>query len=231
MRMQIVALLGLVSLIIGVIAVSSAETATVTAESHQFKLPDPRINNSVPLDKALLERRSIRTLKGDAITIEDVSDLLWSAQGITDAAGHRTAGSAWDSYPLEIYILAGNVTGLSAGTYHYLTQNNTLAQLSKGDIRRDFVNTTAVPPNRWIGGAPVLFIVAADFNRAKDRSLNDSSTFIEVGMASQNLLLEVTSMGLGGCFVAGFNQTLAGKYLGLHKGELPIGLIPVGKKA
>jgi nitroreductase len=73
--------------------------------------------------------------------------------------------------------------------------------------------------------------MAAVFERGKNRSMNDSATIIELGMASQNLLLEVTSLGLGSTYIQGFNTTAAGEFLGLPKGTVPIGLMPVGRKA
>jgi hypothetical protein len=109
------------------------------------------------LDKALKERRSIWTLKNDSLTLEVVSQLLWATQGITDDKGHRTAGSAFEAYPLEVYVLVGNITNLTAGVYHYEPQNQSLAQLSQGDVRAEFANTSVVPENAWIKTAPAIF--------------------------------------------------------------------------
>ncbi|HSB55457.1 MAG TPA: hypothetical protein VLD58_13940, partial [Gemmatimonadales bacterium] len=53
-------------------------------------------------------------------SLEEVSQLLWAAQGITDEHGYRTAPSAGALYPLEIYLLVGAVDGLETGTYKYL---------------------------------------------------------------------------------------------------------------
>jgi SagB-type dehydrogenase family enzyme len=51
--------------------------------------------------------------------MQQVAQLLWAAQGITDSEGRRTAPSAGALYPLEVYLVAGNVEGLSAGVYKY----------------------------------------------------------------------------------------------------------------
>ncbi|HWQ18577.1 MAG TPA: SagB/ThcOx family dehydrogenase [Methanotrichaceae archaeon] len=214
-----------------VMAASGQGTASNQSGSSEIKLNLPQTDSGMLLDKALLERRTIRTLKGDSLSLDEVSHLLWAAQGITDDKGHRTAGSAWDAYPLEVYVISGNVTNISAGVYHYLPKNNSLVQISAGDVRGGFVNSSVVKENGWISGAPVIFVMAAVFERAKDRVMNDSPTIIELGMASQNLLLEVTSMGLGSTYVAGFNSTAAREFLGLQNGTEPIGLMPVGKVA
>jgi nitroreductase len=68
-------------------------------------LPLPDTDGGISLNRALKERRTIRTLKNDSLTLEAVSQLLWAAQGITDDKGHRTAGSAFEAYPLEIVTI------------------------------------------------------------------------------------------------------------------------------
>lgn len=212
-------------------AASGQDTAPNQSGSSEIKLTLPHADGGMMLDKALQERRTIRTLKGDSLSLDEVSHLLWAAQGITDDKGHRTAGSSWDSYPLEVYLIAGNVTNIPAGVYHYIPKNSSMVQVSEGDVRHDFVNASVIKENAWIGNASAIFVMAAVFERGKNRSNNDSATIIELGMASQNLLLEVTSMGLGSTYVAGFNSTAAGKFLGLPDGAVPVGLIPVGRVA
>jgi len=179
----------------------------------------------------LKERRSIRMLKNDSLTMEAVSQLLWAAQGITDDKGHRTAGSAFEAYPLEIYVLAGNITNLTAGAYHFKPQNQSLVLLSKGDIRAEFVNASVIPENAWIKTAPAIFLITGNFEKTvKTRAVN-STVYIEAGLASQNFLLEVVSLDLGCTYVAGFVPPKAAKFLNLSNEDIPIALLPVGHKA
>ena len=199
--------------------------------SSILNLPSPLIDGGISLKRALQERRSIRSIRSDAIALENVSQLLWSAQGVTDDMGHRTAGSALESYPLEVYVLAGNVNNLNAGVYHYLPQNHSLDQLSSSDPRQGFVSASVVPANGWIKEAPVIFLITAVFDRATKKGADNSTVYVEAGMASENLLLEVVSQGLACTYIAGFDPVKAAQFLNLSKEELPIAILPVGMKA
>ena len=80
-----------------------------------IKLPEPRTRGDVSIEEALLRRRSTRNFPRKPLTLEEVSQLLWAAQGMTSAAGERTAPSAGATFPLEVYLVVGDVDGLSAG--------------------------------------------------------------------------------------------------------------------
>lgn len=197
----------------------------------RITLPPPDTDGGIYLDKALKERRSIRTLKNDSLTLEVVSQLLWAAQGITDDKGHRTAGSAFEAYPLEVYVLVGNITNLTAGVYHYEPQNQSLVQLSQGDIRAEFANTSVVPENAWIKTAPAIFLITGNFERMIKKGAENSTVYIEAGLASENFLLEAVSLDLGCTYIAGFAPPKAANFLNLSNKDIPIALLPVGHKA
>src|SRR5271157_512540 len=81
------------------------EVKEKTVVSQTIKLPEPALKSNFSLEQALAERRSIRNYTDDPLTLAEVSQLLWAAQGITDSkTGHRTAPSAMAKYPLELYI-------------------------------------------------------------------------------------------------------------------------------
>lgn len=92
------------------------------------KLPEPKYSSKVSIEKALLERRSIRNYKNEPLMLSEISQLLWAAQGITDPRGFRTTPSAGALYPLEIYVVAGNVSDLSTGVWKYKPQGHELVQ-------------------------------------------------------------------------------------------------------
>jgi hypothetical protein len=88
-------------------------------KSETIKLPEPKYNSDTSIEETLLKRRSVRSFKDSPLTLVDVSQLLWAVQGITSPRGLRTAPSAGALYPLEIYVVAGNVDDLPDGVYHY----------------------------------------------------------------------------------------------------------------
>ena len=85
------------------------EPIPVAEHNAEIKLPEPVKDGDTSIEEALLERRSIRQYKDDPLTLAEVSQLLWSAQGITGLWGGRTAPSAGVTYPLEVYVVVGNV--------------------------------------------------------------------------------------------------------------------------
>ncbi|MEJ2165097.1 MAG: nitroreductase family protein [Desulfobacterales bacterium] len=85
-----------------------------TACENLIKLPAPQHRGLVSVERALGTRRSIRHYKNMPLELEETSQLLWSAQGISNARGYRTAPSAGALYPLEVYAAIGNVKDLES---------------------------------------------------------------------------------------------------------------------
>ena len=98
-----------------------------------MKLPEPRYDSDVSIEQSLLQRRSTRSYTGEPITLPEVSQLLWAAQGITDVRGFRTAPSAGALYPLELYVVAGDVENLAPGIYKYAPNENELRLIVEGE--------------------------------------------------------------------------------------------------
>ena len=226
---MIASIVGLAFLLMAVMAVcvSSNQEATKV-----IKLPQPRTDGGISVEKALLERRSVRSFSDEALTLDEVAQLCWAAQGVTDDKGHRTSPSAMATYTLEVYLLAGNVTGLPSGIYHYSPQGHNLTLISTGNKIPELFNSSMGGKEDWRNGSPTVFIVTGVFERINKIPGQDLSRFVyvEAGTASENLLLEVVSLGLGATYTAGFDENKTREYLGLASGETPIGVLPVGHK-
>jgi SagB-type dehydrogenase family enzyme len=213
------------------IAASENNGSSKEDESKVIKLPEPRTDGGIAVEKALKERRSIRSFGKEGMTIDEVSQLLWAAQGITDDQGHRTAPSAMAKYPLQVYLLAKNVTGLPTGVYHYSPQGHNLTIMMQGNID-EYYNATAAF-EAWIKTAPAIFVITGDINSLNQMPGQDMSRwiYVEAGAASENLLLEVISLDLACTYTAGFDANKTEALLGLPQGEVPIGILPAGRKA
>lgn len=124
------------------------------ANASSIILPDPRYDSSTSVEKALESRRSVRSFTSQGVTVAEVSQLLWAAQGITSDAGQRTAPSAQRLYPLTVYVIAQNVSGLAPGVYLYVPDGHNLEVVSQGDVSSQ-VSTKA----------PVAFVVAIDLDK------------------------------------------------------------------
>ena len=122
-------------------------------------LPEPRDSGCISVEEALLERRSVRNYKDGALTLAEISQLLWAAQGVTHPGGYRTAPSAGALYPLEVYVVVGNVEDLPAGIYKYRLQGHELEKVAGGDVRAELC-AAALDQECIEDGAAVLVFAA-----------------------------------------------------------------------
>jgi SagB-type dehydrogenase family enzyme len=195
------------------------------AGAQNIKLPSPRFEGPVSVEKALKERRSIRTYKDEPLTLAEVSQILWAAQGVTEPEkGLRTAPSARGGYYLEAYVVAANVTGLAPGLYRYQPKGHELVGLAEGDKKGDLFRAAGQPA---IKAAPLAIVLTGDLQRA---GANTSMVYLEAGHASENVYLQTVALGLGAVTMAGFKPEEVKKALGLPEKDQPIYILAVGKK-
>ena len=203
------------------------EEVTVLEEKE---LPDPQQESDTSIEEALLIRRSIRNYSGEPLELEDISQLLWAAQGITSPRGFRTAPSAGGLYPLEIYLLVGEVNGLTVGVYRYLPQEHALSNTINGD-KRDELQGAALNQSAVGDGAAVIVITAIyERTTGKYGQRGDRYVHMEVGGAAQNIYLQAGSLGLGTVYIGAFHDDQVKEILGLQETEQPLGIMPVGKR-
>jgi hypothetical protein len=155
-KLEFIIIAGLALLAVTTVAVSENDSPSKADASKAIKLPEPRTDGGISVEKALEERRSIRSFGKEGLTLDEVSQLLWAAQGVTDDKGHRTAPSAMARYPLQVYLLASNVTDLPSGVYHYSPQGHNLTVITQGRID-EYYNATA-GFEAWIKTAPAIFV-------------------------------------------------------------------------
>ena len=197
---------------------------TFEANAQNVKLPEPKDDGTVSVEKALLERRSVRSYKGEPLTLAEVSQVLWAAQGITEPKkGLRTAPSARSIYLLEAYVLAGNVTGLPMGMYRYQPKGHELAKVAEGDKKADLFKAAGQDSIR---NAPVAIV----FTGNSERATNPNWIYYEAGHAAQNVYLQAVSLNLGTVAMAGFKSDEVKKALNLPEKELPLYIMPIGRK-
>jgi SagB-type dehydrogenase family enzyme len=190
-------------------------------EENLIPLPEPALDGEMALEQALSLRRSVRDFTGEALTMEQLSQLLWAAQGVTDEGGHRTAPSAWASYPLDIYVIENDKK------YHYLPREHALElQLTAEHLQRDLAN--AAQGQTYVAAAPVAFVIACDKLRV---SVREDFGIQEIGHAAQNLLLQAVALGLGAVPVGSMDRAMVQQVLQLPERHMPYTVIPVGHPA
>lgn len=194
-----------------------------------LQLPLVRLDGPVSLESALKNRRSVREYGDEPLSLEEVSQLLWAAQGITHEGVHRTTPSAGGLYPLEIYLLVGAVDGLGTGIYKYLPSGHQLLEVSSQDKRGDLY--LAALKQDPIRQAPIVIVFGAVYERTQvkygDRALR--YVHVEVGSAAENVYLQATALDLGTVFVGAFSDKQVKTALSLAEDEQALGLMPVGR--
>jgi SagB-type dehydrogenase family enzyme len=194
-----------------------------------IKLPAAKSKGKLSLEEAIQARRSIRTYSNAPLKLQDVSQLLWAAQGITGPNGLRTAPSPIAVYLVQVYLVAGNVEGLKPGVYSYKPQGHSLEQSREGDLRQQLVG---LGQEVFSSGAALLVIASLDEKASKTfGSYAVRASSLEIGHVAQNIALQGTVLDLGLVTATGFDGDKARSLLGLPPNETPVYLIPVGKKA
>jgi SagB-type dehydrogenase family enzyme len=197
-------------------------------QRQPIQLPRPRLKSGYSFEKVLGERRSVREYSSEELTLANVSQLLWSAQGVTHPEGWRTAPSAGAAFPLELYLAAGKVNGLAQGLYRYRADQHKLIQIGNKDLRADLAGVA--PGQEWMKGSAIIIVIAAVYDRATRKYGQRGIRYahMEVGHAAQNVYLQAASLNLGTTLVGAFDDKRVKEVLKLPSGEQPLGLMPVG---
>ena len=201
-----------------------------TSLQSTIQLPSPNYKSNTSLEEALLNRRSVRDYKTESLSLSEVSQILWAAQGITDTVeGLRTAPSAGALYPLEIYLVAANVTDLSPGIYRYSPQDHSLKKISEGDKRTEISNASLKQES--ISSSSAIVVITAIYERTSVKYGKRTERYVnmEVGHVGQNIYLQAVSLGLGTVMVGAFEDDALKKVLSLPDNEHPLALYPLGK--
>lgn len=183
------------------------------------------------VEGALSARRSVRRFGAAPLALEEVAQLLWAAQGITAETGQglRTAPSAGARYPLEVALVAGEITGLAPGAYRYAPRSHSLWRAVEGDLRAELA--AAALGQTWIAKAPCVAVLAGVYGRTTSKygARGERYVHMEAGHVGQNLYLQARALGLGTTMVGAFRDTKVRKLLGFQTGETPLGILPIGR--
>ncbi len=199
-------------------------------EGEEIILPQPKKSSQTSIEEALLKRRSVREYQKETLNLEEVSQLLWAAQGITDPkTDKRTAPSAGALYPLKAYVM-GQIKGLSIGIYQYNPHRHSLIKFGDKDLKKEIAE--AAYGQKWIEEAPVNFILTGNYGIIAQKYGQEKApryTQMEVGHVAQNIYLQAVSLNLGTVSVGGFDIEKVKEILRLPPEEEPLYIMPVGK--
>lgn len=196
-----------------------------------MRLPDPILDGDVSLERTIHQRRTIRSFEGKSLTLRQFSQLLWAAQGITEAGGFkRAAPSAGALYPMDIYAAVGGdcIEKLDPGVYHYEPANHSLSLVKQGDARRDIA--IASLSQMWMAHAPLTFVITAEYSRIMGKYGHRGIRYamIEAGHIGQDIFLQSQALGLAAGIVGAFEDQKVIQVMGIKETHEPLLIMPVG---
>ncbi|MDR3563605.1 MAG: SagB/ThcOx family dehydrogenase [Negativicutes bacterium] len=170
-----------------VFVISLAMNTASAQDLADIKLVPPETDKGRPLMQVLQDRKSMREYASTPLSLQDLSNLLWAADGITRSDGRRTAPSAKNVQEYDIYVV------MAEGVYLYEPKNHELLSVAAGDFRKN------AGMQAYVATAPVNLIYVADFakiNWTKDEVEKMYIAYVDVGFIAQNAALFCTSEGL-----------------------------------
>jgi SagB-type dehydrogenase family enzyme len=213
-------------------------TKPAPPDAPRFDLIPPAqlTSGRMPLLDAINKRRSRRVFTGASLTLEELSFLLWSCQGVEKVANEirafRTVPSAGCRHPFETYVLVNRVEGLQPGLYRYLPIENQLCLVRADDDVA--MEAHVASEEQYVLESAATFIWTVIPYRTEWRYLHHSHRVIlmDVGHVCQNLYLAAESIGCGACALAAYDQSKMDAALGVDgEEEFAIYLAPVGRVA
>jgi len=201
---------------------------------ENIKLYEPLDNKAIYFKDLINKRYTVRDFMDKALSLEDLSYILWAAYGFKKDGG-RTVPSAGALYPLNIYIACGNLEvkkteKAQKGVYAYEPYKHELILIKNQDIRVNIAR--AALSQMWMAYAPCMIIITCEYSRItfKYRERGIRYAHMEAGNVSQNISLAASNRGLACGIVGAFNDSDVKSVLGIKETHEPLLLIPVGYK-
>jgi SagB-type dehydrogenase family enzyme len=199
-----------------------------------MKLPKAGTEGEVSLETTIKSRRTVRSFASTPLTLGQLAQLFWAAQGITEDRGYkRAAPSGGALYPMDIYGVVGVncVEGIKAGIWHYQPRDHSVSLVSEGDLRSEVARASL--SQMWMANAPVSFVITSEYKRITGKYGRRGVRYamIEAGHVGQNIFLQSEALGLGAGIVGAFDDRDVVSTLKIPQSHEPLLIMPVGYKS
>jgi len=196
------------------------KTVTKIPADSIIKLLEPDKTLNVSLMQALTDRASQREFADKSLSLEDLSSLLWAANGVNREDGKRTAPSAVNAQDIDIYVC------MASGAYLYDAKESQLTRITSEDLRPAVCGKQPME-------APVFLVMIADLSRypeglASQRQLVESFAAMDAGYVSGNIELYCAAAKLATVPRASMDKEALAKALNLKDTQIPLLNNPVG---
>jgi len=207
-------------------------TFQIVLPADSISLPQPDYRSSNSIEAVLKNRKTRLDFTDGALTLKQISQLLWAAQGINVDWGDRTAPSAKSTYPLTIYLIANKVDGLDAGEYQYISGDRTpvhqlkpIKKVEMGDALFELLNQSS------FNKIPAVLVIAGDMNKMAEAYggiSHNNEVYLEAGYTAQNIALEAESLKLGTNVNTNFDELKIRELITVSSSDTIISLMPIG---
>ncbi len=229
-------MIGRATAVMGVLAVLACAPATragawgtsLPDEGKLVNLPDPETSGGDAMRDVMASRRSVRHFTEESVTLQELSQLLWAAQGVTNDKGWRTVPSAGAKFPIELYVMADRVEGLAPGLYHYRAGEHRLGLIKS--LPTSVMLQAACNNQASVGRAALNVIVIGVVWRVEEKygpERSERYVVVEGGAVLEHLSLEAHALDLGSVIIGGFDDGHVQEFVGTD--ALPIGVLPIGR--
>lgn len=188
--------------------------------SKDIALPKRPASAQADLVQALENRKSVRDYRQERLAVQDLSAVLWAANGVNRDYGRRTAPSAFGNEYIEIYVVGDD------GVWRYDAPAHRLRAAGPAGLKGRLTS------QRFVGRASHVLVFVADpakfpgfFTSGEERLRWAHAT---AGAIAQNVYLMAAARGIGTCLVAGVDGDAIRKGLGLPSDAIPLYVMPLG---
>jgi SagB-type dehydrogenase family enzyme len=188
-------------------------------EKDQVFLLKPTLRGKLSLEASIKQRQSVREFSNKGLKLFHISQILWSAKMVPSAGA---------LYPLDFYLVVGEVEGLQPGVYYYHQNEHKLKKIKGGDQRKALVS--ACWGQSFVAQAPTSVVITAEYERTTQKYGQRGVRYVhmEAGHSAQNIYLQVTALGLGTVAVGAFDDEEVKKVLSLSDNHQPLYIMPIG---
>jgi SagB-type dehydrogenase family enzyme len=207
---------------------------SVSFAPRNIPLPSPVISADPGIWEVFEKRRSFRDYRQESLSLKELANLLWAAQGVTSQAPapwFRTAPSAGALHPIDTYLVINRVEDLEAGVYRLNVADFALEPKKAGDFSMRIAE--AALNQDMARKAAVVFVWVAVIQRSRQKYRQRAYRYIylDSGHIAQNLYLAATAMNLGCCAIAAFYDEEVNQIVGVDGAEeTTVYLATIGKK-
>lgn len=191
----------------------------ISCFAQTTKLPTPDMKRqTISVMETYKQRKSVREYSAKALSEQDLSDLLWAAQGQNREDGHLTSPTAMNRQEIRLYVFTEKSVSL------YDPQANTLTQVASGDHRGIMASG-----QDFVKNAPVVLLMVADMDKFRSNNQHDQwMVAVDTGIVCENINLFCSAAGLCTVPRGTMDSKAISTLLGLNDNQIPLINNPVG---